>query len=106
MYTDHWDKVWNRNDIDEYRNYLVKYEQVKNSMTEMLHKYHVLKVCDAVTAKSVLDHLSSEGTRRGLLFHYYGDSQIISLFKNYTILLFETDERGNRHIIVQKRTYS
>lgn len=211
MYIDHWENVWNIDDINEYRTYLSKYNHAKNSMITILHEYNAIKVCDAacgfganslalysngfdvygfdvaddavaitskllseygltekrfkradiletgyndgefdaVTAKSVLDHLTvkdcvqavaelaritrksgliyasfdpledddislshnvlddgsfiyTDKKRSGLLFRFYSDDEIKDLFKNYKIILFEKDKRGNRHIIIQK----
>lgn len=104
---------------------------------------------DAVTARAVLDHLSSidvkkainellritkkggllyasfdplseedisfshqvladgsflydDGDAKGLLFRYYLDDEIKQLFCDFNIIYFNTDTKGNRHIIVRK----
>ena len=46
-------------------------------------------------------YLYTDDTRNGLLFHYYSDDEIKSIFNAYKILMFETDCRGNRHIVVE-----
>lgn len=45
--------------------------------------------------------LYTEGSREGLLFHYYTDGAIIQSFPDMEVIHFETDRRGNRHIILK-----
>lgn len=41
MYNDYWNQVWNTDDLDEYRNYIEKYEHIQNDMIDILKKHRV-----------------------------------------------------------------
>lgn len=42
-----WDEVWNKKDIEEYRQYLTKYENISNRMTDVFHENGCKVICDA-----------------------------------------------------------
>ncbi|MCM1191466.1 MAG: class I SAM-dependent methyltransferase [Butyrivibrio sp.] len=206
----YWDSVWDKNDIEEYRQYIKGYEHIKNSEVFEFQKHNCRIVCDAacgfgansltlksngfdvwgfdisenavwitkellkpygirtgqfktasllntgypdnffdaVAVRAALDHLRAEEftpaldelqritkengllyasfdpleqddtelahivledgsflytdeSREGLLFRYYSDEEIQKAFQNYEILNFETDARGNRHVVIK-----
>ena len=43
----YWDTVWNKKDIEEYKQYLKGYENVKNIMVREFQKHNCHTVCDA-----------------------------------------------------------
>lgn len=45
--------------------------------------------------------LYTDQSRNGLLFHYYSDPELQNAFRCYKILDWETDGRGNRHLIIK-----
>lgn len=45
--------------------------------------------------------LYTDASREGLLFHYYTDDELQDIFRDYSVLMFTKDNRGNRHIVFQ-----
>ena len=44
---EYWDTVWDKNDIEEYRKYIIGYENIQNVMTREFKKHGCHTVCDA-----------------------------------------------------------
>ncbi|MDE7239121.1 MAG: class I SAM-dependent methyltransferase [Lachnospiraceae bacterium] len=43
----YWDTAWDKNEIEQYRQYIKGYENIKNRMVHEFQKYHCHIVCDA-----------------------------------------------------------
>lgn len=43
----YWDTVWNKEDIEQYRQYIEGYKDIKNVMVRIFQKYNCHIVCDA-----------------------------------------------------------
>lgn len=43
----YWDTVWDKKDIEKYRQYIEGYKGIKNSMVREFQNHNCHKVCDA-----------------------------------------------------------